>query len=416
MKNKNWLVFANRDKYHHAEALHGLGFINWQEGKNFKMNIGDYVYLYVSNERRVQFKTQVVDIHSERQDDKYWLEPVPHGPTYKLEFRDEYKGKELNEDILHKHKFKGGGSIQHPICKKTLLDYIESIFAKKGYASIISEIVPQEKSRELVRNAISILIRWAKQGITNKTYDDLTKELGYTKYSGIGKQLGYIENVFKRLRELTGDNSIPTLNALVKSKSTGLPSIGFSYVYTSYDEMSENEKKIFIMGLDKKAIEYEYWDWVLSSLGLAPSIIDTTASEAIIRSGKPYGSGGEGENHKKLKEYVYNHPEALGIKDIKEKKMEHILLSGDRLDVYFELNNGSQIAIEIKSSTSPDADVMRGLFQCVKYKTILDAEAKVHGEKTSNSAILVIGGELSSENCEVREVLGVNVISNFYHK
>lgn len=279
------------------------------------------------------------------------------------------------------------------------------------YTHLINELVPQPKSRELVKKIIPILIRWSKQGLTNKTYDDLTKELGYTRYSGIGFQLGYVDDVFKRFEELTGEK-IPTLNALVKSKSTGLPSPGFSYVYTSYDDMSESEKKIFVMGLNKEAIEFEQWDWVLSSLGLTPSIIDTTANENVIRSGKFFGSGGEGENHKKLKEYVYNHPESIGIKDIKQRDMEHILLSGDRLDVYFELVDGTKVAVEIKPSTSPDADVMRGLYQCVKYKAILDAEDKVHGNKANNSAILVIGGKLSPENRMVQETLGIIVQEN----
>ena len=279
------------------------------------------------------------------------------------------------------------------------------------YTHLINELVPQPKSRELVKKIIPILIRWSKQGLTNKTYDDLTKELGYTRYSGIGFQLGYVDDVFKRFEELTGEK-IPTLNALVKSKSTGLPSPGFSYVYTSYEDMSESEKKIFVMGLNKEAIEFEQWDWVLSSLGLTPSIIDTTANENVIRSGKFFGSGGEGENHKKLKEYVYNHPESIGIKDIKQRDMEHILLSGDRLDVYFELVDGTKVAVEIKPSTSPDADVMRGLYQCVKYKAILDAEDKVHGNKANNSAILVIGGKLSPENRMVQETLGIIVQEN----
>ena len=177
--------------------------------------------------------------------------------------------------------------------------------------------------------------------------------------------------------------------------------------------MSEGEKRIFVMGFNKEAIEFEKWDWVLSSLGLTPSVIEIAEDEEAIRSGMFYGTGGEGENHKKLKEYIYNHPETIGVHDFKMRKMEYILLSGDRLDVYFELNDGSKIAVEIKPSTSPDADVMRGLFQCVKYKSILDAEDKIHGVKPNNSALLVIGGELSFENQKVKETLGISVVENF---
>lgn len=416
LDNKTWLVFANRDKCHHAEALYELGFVNWKARKSFKMSIGDIVYLYVSDERRVRFKTQVVAENCDREDDKYWQIPPSHDPTYKLEYRDEYKGNELDDAILRKNGFNGGGSILTPNYKnKTLLEYIDSVFSKKGYGYIIDDVIPQEKSRDLVRKMIPILIRWAKQGLTNMTYDNLIKELGYIKFSGVGKQLGYIDDVFERLKKITGEK-IPTLNALVKSKSSGLPSPGFSYVYTSYDDMSEDEKKIFVMGLNKEALEYKQWDWVLSSLGLTPSVINTTAIEAVIRSGKFHGKGGEGENHKKLKEYIYAHPEDIGIKDVVEKDTERVLLSGDRLDVYFKQIDGSCIAVEVKPSTSPDEDIMRGLYQCVKYKAIMDAEDKVHGKKLQNRSILVIGGELSTVNMMIRDTLEIQVIENFEGK
>lgn len=410
MGNKNWLVFANREKCHHAEALHDLGFVNWKEGRT-NMSIGDVVYLYMSDERRIRFQTQVIAEGCKREDDKYWQETPSKDLTYKLKLIGEYEGTALDDAVLRLHGFNGGRSIERPMYNNpTLFQYIESIFIQKDLTHIIDDVVPQTKSRELVKKMIPILVRWAKQGLTSKTYDDLTKELGYQKYSGIGFQLGYVDDVFKRFEELT-DEKIPTLNALVKSKSTMLPSPGFSYVYKTYPDMEEEEKKHLVMILNNDAINYPYWDWVLSALGLTPSV-DIAASETIIRSGKFYGTGGEGENHKKLKEYIYNHPEVLGIADIQRKEMEYNLLSGDRLDVYFKLNNGSQVAIEIKPSTSPDADVTRGLFQCVKYKAILDAEDKVHGNKAHNSTILVLGGELSPENCKVQEILGVTVKEN----
>ena len=409
---KNWLVYANREKCHHAEALSNLGFINWREGRT-KMSIGDVVYLFMSDERRVRFKTEIVAEGCKREDTDYWQEPVSNHLTFKFEYREEYLGDELDEAILRKHGFNGGRSIERPMCNNAqLFQYIESIFKKKGYGYIVDEVIPQEKSRELARKIIPILVRWAKQGLTSKTYKDLIKELGYSSFSGIGRQLGNIDDVFRRLEKLTGEN-IPTLNALVKSKSTQLPSTGFSYVYTSYDGMSDSEKRIFVMGLNKEAIEFEHWDWVLSSLGLTPSVIDITLNEEAIRSGEFLGAGGEGESHKELKEYVYNHPETIGIKEFKLRRMEYILLSGDRLDVYFELNDDSKIAVEIKPSASPDADVMRGLFQCVKYKSILDAEDKIHAEKPNNAAILVMGGELSLDNQAIKETLGITVLEKF---
>lgn len=287
---------------------------------------------------------------------------------------------------------------------------------EKDYGFIIDEVCPQKKSRGLVRRAIPILIRWAKQRLTDRTYSDLIRELGYTKaFSAIGKLLGYIDDVLKELGVKIQED-IPTLNALVKSKATNLPSHGFSYIHPSYDDMTDNAKRIFVMGLNQAAIDYDSWDWILSLLGLTPSVIDTKNSEMFIRSGKFYGKGGEGENHKKMKEYVYNHPELLGLKTVKEKQMEYILLSGDRLDVFCRLKDDTCVAIEVKSSTSSDADIMRGLYQCVKYKSIMEAENKVHGIKNNVRTILVMEGSLSWENQLVRDTLGVTVVENLSYK
>ena len=117
--------------------------------------------------------------------------------------------------------------------------------------------------------------------------------------------------------------------------------------------------------------------------------------------------GGESDEHRQLKEYVAAHPEIVGLKKGEQGCMEYTLLSGDRLDVFFKDSN---VAVEIKSEISSDADVLRGLFQCVKYKSILDAEAQVHGQKQNARAILLLGKSLSVSNRQVQTDLGIEVI------
>lgn len=134
--------------------------------------------------------------------------------------------------------------------------------------------------------------------------------------------------------------------------------------------------------------------------------------EEQIRSGQSYDSGGEGDSHKELKEYIFNNPNVVGIEEYTEKETEHILLSADRIDVWFKLADGSNIAVEVKSHKSTEADVLRGIFQCVKYKAIMDAEDKVHRSEASNSSILVLGGALSEPNKYYSDLLGVTVIDN----
>jgi len=281
------------------------------------------------------------------------------------------------------------------------------------YPDLINEVCQTEKTINNVSRSIPILIRWAKMGITTNTYGDLIKELGMVRFSGIGYTLGCIEDVISALRNKTGEE-IPTLNALVHGKD-GLPSYGFSYVYPDYDSYPLEVKKALVDAENAKAVGYNHWDAVLQMLCLKPSVINSQQDEAAIRSGKHFGTG-EGPQHKALKEYIYAHPESVGIRNLVKSDTEFILLSGDRLDVYFEQKDGSRTAVEVKSKISTDDDILRGIYQCVKYKAILDAENKTHGVLGCTRSLLVLEGVLSESNQQVKDSLGVSVIEGFVQK
>ena len=271
--------------------------------------------------------------------------------------------------------------------------------------SIINSVIHTKRSQELVGQIIPILVCWAKYGLTNKTYGDLIHALGYTRYSGIGDQLGNVETVMRELRKMTGED-VPTLNALVKKN--GIPSDGFGFVYPNYNGLTLSEKLVFVAGINEKALNYQKWDWVLEQLGLQPSKIIT---EQELEAISVHGGGGEGKEHKAIKEYVYKHPESLGITGVIRKETEHPLPSGDRLDVYFETSD-SRYAIEVKPSTSPDDDITRGIFQCVKYKAILEAMRKVEYGRYAISTLLVFAGSMSDRNKQLAEVLGIKFVEH----
>ncbi len=92
-------------------------------------------------------------------------------------------------------------------------------------------------------------------------------------------------------------------------------------------------------------------------------------------------------------------------------------LSGDRLDVSFR-DNGTWIAVEVKPQRSPVADLIRGTFQCVKYKAILAAQLRYESFESGNHAtqimpnvILACGALLSDPLRALAEALGVEVKS-----
>lgn len=79
------------------------------------------------------------------------------------------------------------------------------------------------------------------------------------------------------------------------------------------------------------------------------------------------------KNIRNLKKYISEHPEVLGYKNVELVETEHILLSGDRLDVYIELSDGTHVAVEVKPKDAPDNDISRGIFQCIKYAAVMEA-------------------------------------------
>lgn len=124
----NWMVFANETKCNHAKALRELGHISWRQNR-VRFAIGDIVYLFMSDERCVRFKTIVVAANQERSDNMYWNGVAPKDKTYKLEFVEEYEGNALCETQLLEHGFNGGRSLQHPMKNNPeLFEYIQEHF------------------------------------------------------------------------------------------------------------------------------------------------------------------------------------------------------------------------------------------------------------------------------------------------
>ena len=127
--NRTWLIYANRNKCNHADAIHNIGFISWAMGKNYKFAIGDTVYVFMSDERKVRFKMRVEKEGVKREDSDYCISLSKDDITYRLRFVAEYNGEQLNEDELIKREFKGGSSIEKPSCKEgPYMDHIKSVF------------------------------------------------------------------------------------------------------------------------------------------------------------------------------------------------------------------------------------------------------------------------------------------------
>jgi hypothetical protein len=265
-------------------------------------------------------------------------------------------------------------------------------------------------NKEWARKMIPVLIRWARSSWDKPHYySNLSEAVGHHT-NQIGGIMATIQDILDNL-SLQKQKTIPTLNGLTRNKKSGLPSDGFDYVIENYSNLSEDSKMGEVNKLNYMAHLYD-WDWVLNELQLEPDMIYVPDEIEKKRVLLKHGYGGEGAEHKALKNYVQQNPDKFGIKRVLYSSTEKMLLSSDRLDVYFETQSNMHVAVEVKPQTAPEEDVMRGIFQCVKYKAVMDAERVADYGRYENEVILVIGGEMSLSNKQLASDLGIKYFDN----
>lgn len=72
---------------------------------------------------------------------------------------------------------------------------------------------------------------------------------------------------------------------------------------------------------------------------------------------------------------------------------EYAFLSADKIDVLFK-SSSMWIGVEVKGVRSDDADLMRGIFQCVKYRALIEAAQRYEQINVGSRLMLVLGGKL----------------------
>ena len=267
--------------------------------------------------------------------------------------------------------------------------------------------------KELAYKMIPVLVRWARTAwYIPHYYSDLSKAVGYNS-NQIGNILGTIHDILNKLAKEEGWD-IPTLNALVINKTQKVPSNGLQYVIPDYDNTKCNIRED-VQLLNYKAHLFD-WSKVLKKLGLEEAIIYNEEEQKTALGSIHHGFGGEGIEHKKIKEFILHYPEKIGIKNINYIEQEKQLLSGDRIDVYFECRRNKRIAIEVKPSTSPDEDILRGIYQCIKYKAVMEAEQSFYGKPFEVRTILVTSNIISRKNKQIAMDLGIEYLEDFLVK
>jgi hypothetical protein len=102
----------------------------------------------------------------------------------------------------------------------------------------------------------------------------------------------------------------------------------------------------------------------------------------------------------------------LGLdKNIGKGEIEYFLPSADEVDILFKAKDLS-IGVEVKSIISNTSDILRGLFQCVKYKHLIEAEQIIKDKLPNSRIILALQNKLPKELILVKNLLGIEVVEN----
>lgn len=280
----------------------------------------------------------------------------------------------------------------------------------RATARIVEPIAGDALYQERARLAFPLLVRQAEAG-QPIIYSDLSEELGMPNPRNLNYVLGSIGQTIENLSKIWKE-TIPPIQSLVVNKNTGLPGEGVSWFlrdWGDFGNLPRRQQKELVAGAHAMVFAYPRWHAVLRKFSLEP--VNTNFSSFVQEASGPrtgFG-GGEGERHRALKRFVARNPACIGLaKSTPPGRNERPLPSGDCVDVSFE-STEQWIAAEVKTTLSDVADITRGLFQCVKYRAVMEAVQAAEGRPRAARAILVLEGKLPPALISLRNVLGVEV-------
>lgn len=244
------------------------------------------------------------------------------------------------------------------------------------------------------------------------TYGAMAKEVGMPHHRPVQRAAGHIAYALEEIAGMRGwrRRQPPKLQSLIINKATGLPGHGVdAFMSRQYQRArTKRQRAAALLTAHAEIYAYPHWSDVMDLLGVETTLpkLQELTREAIDARGR----GGEGPEHKALKEYVAANPAVVGLPAAHAAGgQEHRLPSGDQIDVLF-MGAAGALAVEVKPHASGRDDVARGVYQCVKYRAVLEAQSSISDDPYDVSVMLVLGGAVPKEALQLANAFGIPVI------
>lgn len=264
----------------------------------------------------------------------------------------------------------------------------------------------------------------AESEVPDFTYGDLAvivagREYAHPMHFALGS-IGYTLQELNTTPEWSS-REIPPVQLMVWTAGKGSPGDdAFSFIGISKKQiatMPTAARKATARSVRATILAYPYWRDVLAALNLIPLTLELPTINVVnAAADHDWGSGGESIHHKRLKQFLAEHYELLGLECGFRPSFEVCLPSADRIDLVLENRTNSQlVCVEVKSRISVNEDLIRGLFQCIKYRAVLDAQERYELQRSPGHrlrtirVLLVTECRLSTSLTALADFLGVEV-------
>lgn len=275
-------------------------------------------------------------------------------------------------------------------------------------AKIVEPISGGKLYQKRARAALPLLVRQAEAGVP-VFYSNLAEELGMPNPRNLNYVLASIGQSLVRLTD-EWEEKVPPIQCLVINKNTGLPGEGIGRFLVKEGDFSAlllSQKRAIVRCELQHIYSYLRWKEVLKVFSLTP--VESDFSPIVKKASNAFG-GGESEHHRALKYFIAENPGVIGLKTTTPTGLtEYSLPSGDFLDVSF-CDKKVWTGVEVKSVISNDVDIIRGLFQCVKYLAVMEAVLISEARPQNARVLLVLESKFPQPLVPLRNVLGVEVV------
>lgn len=277
------------------------------------------------------------------------------------------------------------------------------------------------------RHALPILLWCARNG-KKITYGELAEEIQHrggeppkVRMTLYGMPAGKIGDLMESLSR-EWHEVIPPVNAILVNKGTGLPGDGADeylrhYLWSSMRRrLTDNRRSELAGKVIQNVFSYGGWQKVGAYFGfrrLDPVRALVDANDPAIPlppMSAVWGTGGESEQHRRLREWVAEHPaHFVDFGAFPRGQMEVPLYSGDKVDVLFA-NAETTLAVEVKAANAPESEMWRGVFQCIKYRAVLRATGLVREDDQDTQVLLAVERQPSADIIRAAERLEVPLL------